>query len=286
MDSGAVSLRGLPTAPLDSSVDPLVSDPAAASRSWIRWLVPAIPVVAAFLLGLTQIDDPDAFTHLALGRDLVQHRGFPTHEPLSFGSLDRPYYTSEWLFDVVFYLSYLAAGAAGAILLKSALVALVAWILWLDSRPADDTEAGSEAGPLVRSAVLTAVVVMMRHRFVERPDIALMVFLAFTINALNAWTRAGRRFIFWLPLLQILWANTHPSIIVGLVPFVAVLGGGVGLQVGSRIVSRWWRIPEAVIPSWRRLGVVAAVLVGVLGASLVNPYRLDALTLPFTLADQ
>src|SRR5262249_39577180 len=40
------------------------------------------------------------------------------------------------------------------------------------------------------------------------------------------------------------------------------------------------------IPSWRRLGVVAAVLVGVLAASLINPYRLDGLTLPFTLADQ
>src|SRR6185295_2336252 len=245
-----------------------------------------MPIVSAFLLALTQIDDPDAFTHLALGRDLVQQRAFPAHEPFSFGSLDRAYYNSEWLFGVVFYLGYLVAGAAGVILLKSAIVALVAWILWLDSRPADGAEADSVAGRLVRSAVLTAVVVMMHHRFVERPDIALMVFLAFTIYALNAWTRAGRRFIFWLPLIQIVWANTHPSVIVGLVPFIAVLGGGIGLQVGARLVARWWRIPEASIPSWRRLGVVAAVLVGVLLASLVNPYRLDPLTLPFTLADQ
>src|SRR6185295_9956589 len=195
----------------DSGVDPVVSDPAPSSRSWLRWLAPAIPIVSAFLLALTQIDDPDAFTHLALGRDLVQHRGFPAHEPFSFGSLDHAYYNSEWLFGVVFYLGYLVAGAAGVILLKSAIVALVAWILWLDSRPADGAEADSVAGRLVRSAVLTAVVVMMHHRFVERPDIALMVFLAFTIYALNAWTRAGRRFIFWLPLIQIVWANTHPS---------------------------------------------------------------------------
>jgi hypothetical protein len=91
-------------------VDPVLSDSRPAPRAWLRWLVPAIPIVAAFLLGLTQIDDPDAFTHLALGRDLEQHRGFPAHEPFSFGSLDRPYYNSEWLFDVVFYASYLAAG--------------------------------------------------------------------------------------------------------------------------------------------------------------------------------
>ncbi|HUK64603.1 MAG TPA: hypothetical protein VLV15_14770, partial [Dongiaceae bacterium] len=237
------------------------SDNASAPRSRLRWLVPAMPVVAAFLLALTQIDDPDAFTHLALGRDLVQHRGFPAHEPFSFGSLDRPYYNSEWLFDVVFYLAYLAGGAAGVIVLKAAIVALVTWILWLDSRP---PAGDSTPERLIRAAVLTAVVVMMQHRFVERPDIALMAFLAFTIYALNAWISAGRHFIFWLPVLQLVWANTHPSLIVGLVPFLAVLGGGVALQVGSRLLARWWRIPEASIPSWRRLGVVAAVLVGVL----------------------
>jgi len=233
--------------------------------------LPAIPVVSAFMLALTQIDDPDAFTHLALGRDLVQHRGLPAHEPFSFGSLDRPYYNSEWLFDVVLYLGYLAGGAAGVIVLKSAIVALVAWILWLDSRPTDGPEPESSAGQLVRAAVLTAVVVMMHHRFVERPDIALMVFLAFTIYALNAWIRAGRGWIFWLPVVQLVWANTHPSIIVGLVPFVAVLGGGVARQVGAWMVARWWRIPPMAIPSWRRLGVVAAVLVAVLAASAINP---------------
>ena len=283
----AFSLGAAPAGHLDSSVDdPVVSDTTPPPRPWFSWLAPAIPVASAFLLALTRIDDPDAFTHLALGRDLVQQRGFPAHEPFSFGSLDLPYYNSEWLFDVVFYLAYLIGGTAGVIVLKSAIVALVAWIVWLDSRPGDGSQTDSAPGRLVRSAVLAVVVVMMHHRFVERPDIALMVFLTFTIYALNAWIRSGRRFIFWLPLVQILWANTHPSIIVGLVPFIAVLGGGVGLQVGGRILARWWRLPVAAIPSWRRLGVVAAVLVGVLAASLLNPYRLDPLTLPFTLADQ
>ena len=138
-----------------------------------------IPVISAFLLALTRIDDPDAFTHLALGRDLVQQRGFPAHEPFSFGSLDLPYYNSEWLFDVVFYLAYLVGGTAGVIVLKSAIVALVAWIVWLDSRPGDGSQTDSAPGRLVRSAVLTVVVVMMHHRFVERTDIALMVFLTF-----------------------------------------------------------------------------------------------------------
>jgi len=264
----------------------MASDTAQPSPAWLRWLAPAIPVAAAFALALTRIDDPDAFTHLALGRDLVHQRGFPVHEPFSFAIPGAPYYNPEWLFDVVFFLGYLVAGAAGVVLLKASIIALAVWILWLDSRACRESAAVHPAGLLIRAAILTAVVVMIRHRFVERPDIALMVFLAFTIYALNAYLATGRRWIFLLPALQVVWANTHPSVIVGLVPFAAVLGGGVALRVGARLAARWWRPPPAAIPSWRRLATVAAVLAGVVLASVVNPYRLDPLTLPFSLADQ
>ena len=264
----------------------LTAPPASCSRSWLRWIVPAIPVVAAFLLALTRMEDPDAFTHLALGRDLVEHRGFPAHEPFSFASPDRPYYNAEWLFDIALYLGWLAGGIAGVIALKAAIVALAVWILWLDSRTWPDAAADTPAGLLIRAAVLTIVVVMMRHRFVERPDIALMVFLAFTIYALNAYLAAGRWWIFALPLVELVWANTHPSIVVGLMPFAAVLGGGVGLRVGLRLVARWWRPAGVVAPTGRQLATMAAVLVGVVLVSIVNPHRWDPLTLPFTLADQ
>jgi len=264
----------------------LTAPPASCSRSWLRWIVPAIPVVAAFVLALTRMEDPDAFTHLALGRDLVEHRGFPAHEPFSFASPDRPYYNAEWLFDVALYLGWLAGGVGGVIALKAAIVALAVWILWLDSRTWRDGAADTPAGLLIRAAVLITVAVMMRHRFVERPDIALMVFLAFTIYALNAYLAAGRWWIFALPLVELVWANTHPSIVVGLMPFAAVLGGGVALRVGLRLVARWWRPASVIAPTWRQLATIAGVLAGVVLVSVVNPHRWDPLTLPFTLADQ
>ncbi len=262
-----------------------MSDITQPSPPWLRWLAPAIPVAAAFALALTRIDDPDAFTHLALGRNLVEHHGFPAHEPFSFPSLDQPYYNSEWLFDVVLYAAYLAGGTAGVIVLKAAIVALTVAILWLDSRAWREPASVQPAGLAIRSAVLTVTALMISHRFVERPDIALMVFLTFTIYALNAYLGTGRRLILLLPLVQILWANMHPSVLVGLVPFAAVLGGGVALRVGTRLIERWWRLPAASMPSWRQLGTVAGVLLGVLVASVVNPYRFTVLTVPFTLAD-
>jgi tetratricopeptide (TPR) repeat protein len=262
-----------------------VSDSAQPSPAWLRWLAPALPVGAAFLLALTRIEDPDAFTHLALGRDLLERRGFPARDPFAFAGAEHVYYNPEWLFEVMLALGALIAGAAGVIVLKAAVVALAVWILWLDSRAWGEPGALTPTGLLIRAAVLTVVVVMMRYRFVERPDIALMAFLAFTIYALNAYLDAGRRWLFLLPAVQVVWANMHPSVVVGLMPFAAVLGGGVALRVGAVLVQRWWQPPDAAIPSWRKLGTVAAVLIAVVVASTLNPYRLDPLTLPFTLAE-
>ena len=251
---------------------------------WLWRLVALIPVAAAFVLALTRIEDPDAFTHLALGREIVQGHGFPAREPFSFTTPDSVFYNPEWLFDVVLYLGFLAGGAAGVVLLKAAVVALAAGLLWLDSRPVGEAVADRPAARLIRAAVVTLVIVMMRHRFVERPDIALMVFLAFTIYALNAYLGAGRRWIVLLPAVYVVWANVQPSIIVSVVPFLAVLGGGVALRLAARVVPRW--VASAAIPSWRQLATVAVVLAGVMLASVVNPYGLDVHTLPFKLAEQ
>jgi tetratricopeptide (TPR) repeat protein len=267
----------------------VVSHPVLSSlrrQALLRWLVPAIPVAAAVALAITRLEDPDAFTHLALGRDLVQHHGFPAHEPFSFASPDRPYYNAEWVFDVALYLGWLAGGAAGVVALKAAIVGLATWILWLDSRTWGAGDCDRPAGLLLRAAVLTTAVTMMRHRFVERPDIALMVFLALTIYALNAYLATGRRLLFALPLVELVWANTHPSAVVGLVPVAAVLGGGVALRAGLALAARWWRPAGVPAPTWRQLATIAAVLAGVLVASVINPHRFDPLTLPFTLADQ
>ncbi|HEU5195267.1 MAG TPA: hypothetical protein VFW70_11060 [Methylomirabilota bacterium] len=267
----------------------MASLPAPSSSRlglWLRWLLPAVPIGAAFALALTRIDDPDAFTHLALGRDLVERRGFPAFEPFTYVSPDHPYFNPEWLFDVVLYLGWLAAGAAGVIVLKAGVIALAVWIVWLDSRAHEEPCAEWTVGLLMRAVLLTALVLMIRHRFVERPDIALMVFLALTIYALNAYLATGSRLLFVLPAVQVVWANTHPSVVVGAAPFLAVLGGGLGLRLGLPLIARWWQPMHVNPPTWRQLATVAAVLAAVVIAAVINPHGVDPLTLPFRLADR
>ena len=76
----------------------------------------ALVVAAAFALAVTRVEDPDAWTHLALGRLMVEARGLPAQEILVFPSGALPYHNTEWLYDVVLSLAFRLAGLAGVVL--------------------------------------------------------------------------------------------------------------------------------------------------------------------------
>lgn len=239
----------------------------------------ALVAAAAFALAVTRVEDPDTWTHLALGRLMVETRALPAHEVLVFPSAALPYHNTEWLFDVVLYLAFRLAGLAGVVLLKAATAALAFWILFKNATLPREPAADRWLRACIAGAVLLACLPMVRHRFVERPDIVLMVFLAFTIYALDAYLLEGRRWLYALPLVHVLWANMHPSVVVTVVPFGAVLAAGFGFH----LLRRWWGVHAPDTPSPGQLKTVAAVLVADLLASLVNPRGVEILTLPLQL---
>jgi tetratricopeptide (TPR) repeat protein len=238
-------------------------------------------IAAGVLLGVSHIADSDVWTHLAHGRALVAARGLPVHEPFTYPSATMPYYNTEWLFGVVLYLAHAVGGPTAVIAFKATLLGLLAWLLWSAAMLAPP---GEDDHPQLRTAVAAAVVLAallaMRYRFVERPDVGLMVFIAVTIYALDLYVIRGRpRALYWLIPVAVIWANVHPSVIVAAGPFGAVLAGGLALRALARLGGA--EIPAR--PTIAQLRVVAAVAVGVLVASLVNPYGWDAVTLPFRL---
>jgi tetratricopeptide (TPR) repeat protein len=248
----------------------------------VRRLCEAAVVAAGFLLGLRHITDFDVWTHLAHGRALLAARGLPAHEPFTFPSAAMPYYNTEWLFGVVLYAAHAVGGPAAIIGLKAVLLALVAWLLWRTAMLApNDRNEPSPLRPVVALATVLGGLLAMRYRFVERPDVALMVFIAATVYALDAYVVHGRRRALYLLVpMTVIWANVHPSVIVAAGPFGGVLAGGILLHVLSR-----WRGAEAPgTPTRAQLRLVAAVGGAVVLASLVNPYGWDAITLPFRLA--
>jgi tetratricopeptide (TPR) repeat protein len=242
----------------------------------------AVVAGCAFLLGLRQISDSDVWTHLAHGRAIVAGHGFPAHEPFTFPSAAMPYYNTEWLFGVALYAVYALGGLNAVIILKAALLGLMAVLLWrtalLGSGAAADD--GGRLRAAIAAAVIVAALLAMQYRFVERPDAALMVFIAATVYALDAFVLEGRRRALYLLVpMTVIWANVHPSVIVAGGPFAAALAGGLALRALGH-----WRGDLAGAPTLAQLRVVVIAGAAVALASLLNPYGWDAITLPFRLA--
>ncbi len=223
-------------------------------------------LASVFLLALTKVQDTDAWMHLSFGRLIWELGGLPEKEPFIYPSLDRPFSYSSWLFGLLYYAAYRVFDLYGPVLLKALTVTAAFSILLKDSLlPGRNM--------VVSALTMTVVVIMARHRFVLRPDTFLMLFLSFSIYALNAYLYEGRRYLYALPLVHLLWANSHSSINLMFVPFLSfIVGGLIQIQLERRglVFSR--------TPTPSRLKRVGVLFIASFAASLVSPYFLDQYT--------
>ncbi|MBI5894450.1 MAG: hypothetical protein HZB79_12555, partial [Deltaproteobacteria bacterium] len=250
-------------------------------------------LLSIFMLSLTSISDTDAFTHLSLGREIIKTLGFPLTEQFNHTSLDKPFGYPEWLFGVIIYSVYLILGSAGVVIFKAGVITFTYFILFKDSElqtmssQAEFLTGSDKSDPykncrgliyqaryLIAVIFLFLIAIFARGRFVERPEILSNLFLVFTIFSLNQFFYNGRRYIYFIPLVFILWANTHPSIIIGLYPFIAFIIGGAIQSFFNKYEHQ----------QWNRLKIITLILFASILCTLINPYTYNILFAPKGLA--
>jgi hypothetical protein len=238
------------TVPAAESADGL----AAAARTR-RHEVLVLVFLASTLLALatTTSIDPDLWGHVRFGLDMLEQHRVHADDPYSFTS-DRPWVNHEWLAEVVLAASYQAAGGTGLMLLKVALIAATALILY----PAMRLRASPAQARLLLLVPLAALVPLTRT---VRPQ--LFSILAFGIMlAVVLRYRASRqaRWLVALPPLFCLWANAHGGWVLGGATLAALL------------------LPGAARGTLRERLVIAATLISCAAAPLLNPYGLGLYT--------
>ncbi len=230
-----------------------------------RILVPLF-LASVFLLALTKMSDVDAWIHLTFGRLIWNVKGMPGTEPFLYTMLDKPFTYSSWLFGLLYYAAYHAFNVYGVILLKAITVTFAFAILLKDSlRPRQNV--------IVVVAVLSLIAIMARYRFVERPDTFMMVFLSFSIFSLNAYVYDNKKYIYALPLIHMLWANSHSSINLMFVPFFAFIVGGVIQRYFGEKIRKF-----PATPSSAQLRTVLFIGAASFAASLISPYFTEQYT--------
>lgn len=228
------------------------------NRFKLKILFTTLLLSAVFLLALCKIGTADAWIHLYMGKYIWHAKELPSVEPFIYTMTGEPVLYSSWLFGLIYYLAYLLFNIYGVILLKAFTVATVFYILLKDSVRTDGNYA-------LAAVMLVVVAILTRYRFTERPETFMMLFLSFSIFSLNAFVYEGRKYIYALPVISLLWANMHSSIGLMFIPFLSfVFGGTIQRFLGSRMTF-------SNTPSKSQLSSIALISVLSFAASLINP---------------
>ena len=247
----------------------MVTSTLSSFRSKLPYVLVGLFVLIACLF---KIADLDFWWHLKTGQIIFEQKAFQHTEIYSYTAYGREYVDHEWLFQVVQYLLFHAAGPTGVILFKSAV--LIATYLLLTRLMLHQN-----ADPFVAVPVIFLSVCAGRTRFIERPEIFTILFLVSTYLLIDSYLRTGKRNrLLWILPIFLLWSNIHAAVILGLVLQLFFLAG---LLV--ELLLRKSNYPLFYHPERKPLVTLVLLFIASLLVTGVNPTGYRILKVPFEL---
>ncbi len=260
-----MSRRGRPVAP-----GPKVArSPEAIPLSHPAMVVALLVAFAGVLLSVTYtLFETDVWQHLLVGKAIWQLGHVPTTQLWSWPSYGDPEVNSAWLFRATIWPVWSLGGVWGLYAWRWVTTLLAFGALWAAAR-------AMGARGFAALIALIACVLVYRLRSQIRPETLVAALLALELWILETRRHGGRDRTAWIPLIALVWANTHLSWFLGLVL--------IGIHWLAAQVAASRRRPGDVGPEPRpnRLLVIALLSFAV---SFLNPFGWRALWQPFDFA--
>jgi hypothetical protein len=233
------------------------------SSLWLPVFVALIVYATVLAKGEGVLNDPDVYSHIAVGRWILAHWAVPHQDPFSHSMPGAPWVDHEWLSDVAMAGLYDHLGWTGLVVATALSFALAMALLmrallrYLDP-----------AWALV--GVVTAWGMCFPH-LLARPHIFALPLLAAWVAALVAARCEDRSPQLLSVIIIMLWANLHGSYMFGLVS-AALFAGEAVFDAPDRTTA---------LLALRAWGAFVALA---LCAALVTPNGISGLLLPLHLA--
>jgi hypothetical protein len=213
--------------------------------------------------------DPDLWWHIKTGELILSTHRWATTDPYSYTAVGMPWMSCEWLGDVVFAAVYRIGGLRG---LEALLVVLASAVILALYAFATLRCGNSKAGFVAAAVLLT----LANASFNLRPQMMGYLFLILTLIALERFRQGKQRAVWMLPVLFMIWINSHGSWIIGLgVVALYIVCGLVSFQLGSLEAQRW--------STSERLRLETVFMLS-LASIAVTPYGVRLAAYPFTVA--
>jgi hypothetical protein len=210
--------------------------------------------------------ETDVWQHLLVGKAIWTLGRVPTTQLWSWPSYGDPEVNSAWLFRALIWPVWSLGGVAGLYAWRWATTLAAFAALWAAAR----AMGARGFAPLV---TLVAAALVYRLRSQIRPETLAAVLLALTLWLLETRRHGGRDRTAWLPLIALVWANTHLSWFLGMVL--------IGSHALAALIAARWRRADAPAPRPGRLVGVGLLAIAV---SFLNPFGWRALWQPFDFA--
>ncbi len=243
---------------------------SGAARRALGLVATVAPVALAVSVALHPLLEPDVFWHLASGRWILDHRGVPRTDVLTYTLRDHPWLNFQWLFDVALVSTWRFGGADALVLATAGGLGLTAFFLVRAARAAG-------AGIAAASFAVTLHVLASAERTTTRPEIFSYAALAAVVGIVETVRRGGpRSSLVAIPILSAVWINVHSLAFLG--PLLMLMHAGLA-ALEARLPERWR--DGAPGPAFARSFLVTGLASAV--ALLANPFGSAAWTFPATL---
>ncbi len=204
----------------------------------------------SFLFRTDYSFDQDLGRHIKLGGIILQIHQIPKTNLFSYTNPDFPFINTHWLFEAVSFL-FAQANALQLLLILKFIIFLLSVCITLKLIPKDKTVLLLPIGFIFLH--------VLRERLELRPEIFSFLFTTLTYYILEKYLKKPTKLIYLLPLIQLIWIDTHIYFFVGL-----------GLQVIFIITHRKLRT------LWLIFGLSLIF-------SLLNPNGLEGLLYPLNV---
>jgi hypothetical protein len=203
-----------------------------------------------------ELYSPDIGFHIRAGRWILENVKFPGNDIFTYTSSNQNYIDLHWLFQIYAAIIHKLSGEFGLVLTNAILI-LLSFFLLLIRIKGKGRLSEIKYWQFIMFLSITSVAVF----FEQRPHIFSWLYFNLLLLVLENNEENNGKYLFTLPIIMLVWVNTHSLFILGLVVIAAYVLG---------IAYR-----ERKIPLRLSLFAILSLL-----ACFINPYFIKGVLLP------
>jgi len=214
------------------------------------------------------LSDPDYFWHLSAGQFIWEHKALPSVDVFSYTFANKPWVLHEWLFEVILFGVYSLLGGVSVKLFTATFTTATVLVAY-----------GIAKRLLGKPYWAFFLALIFFYQIVPntspRPQLVTFLLFAIFLRILVDFKYfADVRKLWLLPVLMVIWVNSHGGYVAGLVLLLLF------------VASEWLmfvllQLRDAI--QKQRLKKLTIIAVVTIVATLLNPYFIDHWIYPFTV---